>query len=131
MTGLMLKFAYQYTDENRKKLKEFTDMQSLSQYLVRQNLVEQFATFGDKNGLKRRNLMINRSRALLERFINARIIYNILDESALTEYLNQFDPVIDKTIGVFERGEAFPKKPEPEANASVSSKQKKSSSQRK
>ena len=127
MTGLMQKFAYQYTDENRKKLKEFTDMRSLSQYLVRQNLVEQFATFGDKNGLKRRNLMINRSRALLERFINARIIYNILDESALTEYLNQFDPVIDKTIGVFEKGEAFPKKPEPETNASDSSKQKKSS----
>ena len=75
--------------------------------------------------------MINRSRALLERFINARIIYNILDESALTEYLNQFDPVIDKTIGVFEKGEAFPKKPEPETNASDSSKQKKSSAQKK
>lgn len=111
MTGLMMKFAYQYTDENRQKLSAYGDMKSLSQYLVGQNIVERFASFAEKNGLKRRNLMIRRSHILLERFIMARVIYNILDEEALTEYLNQSDPAIENAIEIFSEGKAFPEKP--------------------
>lgn len=80
MSGLILQFAFTYTDNNRPKLNTFVDMMSLSKYLVQQNTVEQFATYADKNGLKRRNLMIRKSHKLLEKFINSRIIYNIMDD---------------------------------------------------
>ena len=125
MSGLILQYAFNYTDNNRKKLNTFGSMTDMSKYLVGQNTVEQFAAFADKNGLKRRNLMIRKSHKLLERFINSRIIYNILDEQAWTEYINQDDPTIATALRVFERKEAFPKKPVNKAPTKLHKKRKK------
>ncbi|MBP3757304.1 MAG: S41 family peptidase [Prevotella sp.] len=113
MSGLILQFAFTYTDDNRLKLNNFKEMMELSDYLVKQNTVDKFATYADQRGLKRRNLMIMKSHKLLERYINSRIIYNIMDESAWNQYLNIDDPVIKATMQVFKNNEAFPKKPEP------------------
>ena len=111
ISGLILQFAFNYTDENRAKLSSYKKMDELADYLVRQNTVDKFATFADKNGLKRRNLMIQKSHTLLVRYINSRIIYNILDEQAWIEYLNQDDPTIKATLKVFREKQAFPQKP--------------------
>lgn len=111
MSGLILQFAFSYTDDNRLKLNNYKEMMELSKYLVGQNTVEKFATYADKNGLKRRNLMIKKSHKLLERYINSRIIYNMLDEEAWTEYVNFDDPAIAATLRVFKNKAAFPKKP--------------------
>ena len=115
MSGLILQFAFTYTDDNRLKLNNFKEMMELSDYLVKQNTVDKFATYADQRGLKRRNLLIMKSHKLLERYINSRIIYNIMDESAWNQYLNIDDPVIKATMQVFKNNEAFPKKPEPKA----------------
>ena len=112
MSGLILQFAYTYTDENRAKLSKMEDVWEMERYLKSQNTLEKFVVYADKNGLKRRNLMIQKSRKLLERFVNSRIIYNILNEQAWTEYLNQDDPAIIETLKLFKNGDAFPKKPE-------------------
>ena len=109
MNGLILQFAYTYTDNNRPKLNGFSEMRELDKYLLKQGLIEQFANYADSRGLKRRNLMIQKSHRLLERYINSRIIYNIMDEDAWTEYLNRDDNVIKKALGVFKNNEAFPK----------------------
>ncbi len=122
MSGLILQFAYTYTDNNRLKLNNFTEMAKLADYLVKQNTVEQFAVYADNHGLKRRNLMIMKSHKLLERYINSRIIYNMLDEEAWNQYLNQNDPVITKTLEVFKTNSAFPKKPAPKTPTSKSKK---------
>ena len=114
MTGLILQYAFNYTDENRSKMKEFKTGKALEAYLKKQNTVDKFATFADKNGLKRRNLMIQKSHKLLERYINSRIIYNMLNEQAWTEYLNQDDPAIIETLRIFREGKAFPQKPDPQ-----------------
>lgn len=111
MSGLILQFAFTYTDNNRLKLNSFKEMMDISNYLVKQNTVEQFADYADKHGLQRRNLMIRKSHNLLEHGINSRIIYNILDEEALVEYNNQEDPDIEKALKVLKDGSAFPKKP--------------------
>jgi carboxyl-terminal processing protease len=115
MTGLILQYAFNYTDENRSKMKEFKTGKALEAYLKKQNTVDKFATFADKNGLKRRNLMIQKSHKLLERYINSRIIYNMLNEQAWTEYLNQDDPAIIETLRIFREGKAFPQQPEKHA----------------
>lgn len=111
MTGLILQFAFVYTDNNRLKLNNFTEMMEMADYLKKQNTVEQFATFANKNGLQRRNLMIRKSHNLLERSINSRIIYNMLDEDSWIQYINVDDKVIDTALKVFRDGTAFPKKP--------------------
>jgi len=115
MSGLILQFAFTYTDDNRPKLNNFKEMMELADYLDKQNIVEKFVTYADKHGLKRRNLLIKKSHLLLDRVIDSRIIYNMLDEQAWTQYINLDDPVIKKTLEVFERHEAFPKKPAPAA----------------
>lgn len=113
MSGLILQFAFVYTDDNRLKLNNFTEMMELADYLVKQNTVDKFATYADKHGLQRRNLMIKKSHNLLERYINSRIIYNIMDEEDWIEYLNLDDNVIKAALNVFKNNAAFPKKPEP------------------
>jgi carboxyl-terminal processing protease len=112
MSGLILQYAFTYTDDNRPKLNNFKDMAEMARYLSRQDMVEKFASYADQHGLRRRNLMIQKSHKLLERYINSRIIYNILDEEAWTEYINMDDPVISTALRVFKRHAAFPKKPQ-------------------
>ena len=108
MSGLILQFAYTYTDENRQRLSTFRSMREMENYLRRINSVELFAQYADKNGLKRRNLMIQRSHKLLERYVNSRIIYNMMGEAEWTEYLNGDDPAIIETLRLFREGRAFP-----------------------
>ena len=108
MSGLILQYAYEYTDENRHKLATFKSMRELENHLKKINSVELFAQYADKHGLKRRNLMIQRSYKLLERYINSRIIYNIMGEAEWTEYLNLDDPAISETLRLFREGKAFP-----------------------
>ena len=110
MSGLILQFAYTYTDENRAKMKEYDTLSALSAYLKRQNLVETFARYAEKNGLKRRNLMIRKSHKLLERYINGRIIYNMLDDEAFIQYINEDDRSITAALKVFKDKSSFPQK---------------------
>ena len=111
MSGLILQFAYNYTDENRQKLNDLKTVNDMENYLKRQNIVEKFVVFAEKNGLKRRNLMIQKSYKLLERFVVSRIIYNVHNEQAWSEYLNQDDPAVIEALRLFRDGLAFPQKP--------------------
>jgi carboxyl-terminal processing protease len=111
MSGLILMFAFSYTDDNRIKLNNFTEMQDMANYLKKQNIVDKFADYADNHGLQRRNLMIKKSYKLLDKFLNSRIIYNMLDEEAWNEYLNSDDPTISAALHVFSTNSAFPKLP--------------------
>ena len=118
LSGLILQYAFNYTDENRQRLSDMKTVKEMETYLKKQNIVDKFATYADNNGLKRRNLMIQKSYKLLERFLISRIIYNIHNEQAWSEYLNQDDPAIKEALRLFRDGTAFPQKPK----ASVSDK---------
>ena len=115
MSGLILQFGYDYTDEHRDRLKEFTTEEALVRYLKRQNLVEQFAKYAEKHGLKRRNLLIQRSHQLLEQYIFSRVVYIILDEEAWLQFLNRNDNAIRESLRLFKEGNAFPQPPAADA----------------
>ena len=107
-SGLILQFAYSYTDENRQKLSTFETMRDLEAYLKKINSVALFVDYAENNGLKRRNLMVQRSHKLLERYVNSRIIYNMMGEAEWTEYLNADDPTVNEALRVFREGQSFP-----------------------
>ena len=109
-TGLILQFAYAYTDENRQKLQQYEEMEQLSEYLVKQKTVEKFANYANTRGLQRRNLMIRKSHHLLELYINSRIIYNMLDEQAWMMYLNKDDNTINAALDFFKNKGKSPQK---------------------
>ena len=80
-------------------------------WLKRQNLLEQFARYGEEHGLKRRNLMLQRSAPLFERSLIANIIYNAQDQQWRLQYLSKEDPTIQRAIQLFEAGESVPTLP--------------------
>ncbi|MCD8282486.1 MAG: S41 family peptidase [Prevotella sp.] len=114
MSGLVLQYAYSYTDANRHILKNYPTLKELKAYLSRQGLVEEFAAYAEEHGVKRRNVMIRKSYSLLDRYVKSRIIYNMLSESAWTEYVNEDDEVVAKAKEILAAGEAFPKPPAPD-----------------
>ena len=112
--GVYVEFGFQYTDKNRRKLEGYKDQASLVAYLKRQNMVEQFVRFAETRGIKRRNLMIRKSYALLEKLVIGSVVNYALDFGDYVQFLNESDRTVKKAIEVLEKGEVFPKEPEKE-----------------
>ena len=110
--GLILQFAFQYTDQNRQALQKYDSSETLLKYLKNQNILEKFARFAESKGLKRRNILMYKSQKLFERNLYGNIIYNMLDMEDYLKYLNQQDPTVLKALEVLEKEESFPKAPE-------------------
>jgi carboxyl-terminal processing protease len=124
--GVNSQFAFQYTDNNRERLKKYDTAESLLKYLGQQGLMEQFVRYADSKGIKRRNILIQKSYKVLERSLYGNIIYNMLGREEYIRYLNGFDNTVDKAVEILKKGEAFPKAPEKktESKSSNNGKQK-------
>ena len=110
--GLTIQFAFQYTDQNRQKLNKYKTADELLKYLKTQNILEKFARFAESKGLKRRNILMYKSKDLFDRNLYGNIIYNMLNMEEYVKFLNQTDKTVLKAIEVLEKGESFPKAPE-------------------
>ena len=115
--GLTIQFAFQYTDQNRQKLQKYDNANDLLKYLKKQNILEKFASFAEKKGLKRRNILMYKSKALFDRNLYGNIIYNMLNMEEYLKFLNQSDKTVLKALEVLEAGESFPKAPEQQLEA--------------
>lgn len=114
--GLIRQFCFQYTDNHRSKLNEFDTTDKLIQYLRQQGFINQFIRFADSKGVKRRNLLIHKSRKVLERSLYGNIIYNIMGIENYIRYFNEDDTTVQKAMEVLKKGEAFPQAPGPILN---------------
>jgi len=112
LTGLIRQFAFAYSDDNRAKLTSLRTADRMEQYLRRENLLEKFAQFGEKHQLRRRNLMLQKSRRLFERNIYGTIIYNVGEMKDYLMFLGKDDPVVIKAQEVLDKGLSFPVKSE-------------------
>lgn len=110
--GLILQFSFQYTDRNRPVLSQYTDEEQLLGFLEKEDILNQFVRFADTKGVKRRNLLIQKSKQLLERNLYGNIIYNMLGREEYVRYINLSDPTVQTALEILENGEAFPKAPE-------------------
>ena len=112
LTGLIRQFAFAYSDENRAKLTALRTADRMEQYLKRENLLEKFAQFAEKRQLRRRNLMLQKSRRLFERNIYGNIIYNVGEMKDYLQFLSKDDPVVIKAQEILDKGLSFPVKVE-------------------
>lgn len=115
---LPLQFAFQYTDRNRSKLSDYTTARELVAFLKRQGVLEQFIRYADGKGVKRRNILIQKSQQWLEKNLYGGIVYNILGLEEYLKYFNETDATVLKAIEVLHKGESFPKAPSSSAAAS-------------
>ena len=106
--GLTIQFAFYFTDQHRAELNKCDDVKQAVQWLKRQNVLEQFARFAEEKGLRRRNLMLQRSATLLERNLFSNIIYNAWDQPMRLQYLSKDDPSVLRALQIFEEGKSVP-----------------------
>ena len=113
--GLIIRYTFDYTDQHRSKLKEYASADELVKYLKSQHLINKFATWAEGKGLKRRNNMIQQSKALFEFALYGNVIYDMLGMEEYIKYTNQTDKTVQKALEVLRKGESFPAAPEPKA----------------
>lgn len=114
--GLIVRYTLDYTDKNRSKLQEYDTPEKMEAYLKKQNLLEKFAEYAESKGLKRRNILMYKSKKLFEESLYGNVIYNMLGMETYIAYSNQTDKTVQKALEVLEKGESFPKAPEVETN---------------
>ncbi|MBR4533440.1 MAG: S41 family peptidase [Bacteroidaceae bacterium] len=113
-SGLTIQYAFLYTDQNREQLNRFDNVDEMTDWLKRQNLPEKFARYGEEHGLKRRNLMLQRSTPLFERSLISNIIYNAQDQSWRLQYLSKDDPAVQRALQLMQEGKSVPELPSEE-----------------
>ena len=113
--GLIIRYTFDYTDQNRITLHKYDTPEKMEAYLKGQNLLNKFAAWAEKKGLKRRNNLMMKSRRLFEMSLYGNIIYNMLGMEAYVEYLNESDKTVLKAVEILEKGESFPQAPSPQA----------------
>ena len=114
--GLIIRYTFEYTDQNRSTLQKYDTPEKMEEYLKKQNLLNNFATWAEKKGLKRRNNLMAKSRQLFEMSLYGNIIYNMLGMEAYVEFLNETDKTVLKAVEILEKGESFPQAPEVQAS---------------
>ena len=107
-TGLIRQFAFEYADANRQKLTSLKTAERMEQFLRKENLLEKFAQFAEKHHLRRRNLMLQKSRRLFERNIYGSIIYNVGEMKDYLMFLGKDDPAIIKAQEILNEGKSVP-----------------------
>lgn len=106
--GLLFQYAYDFVDKYRTDLSQCSNMKEVTAVVKKKNLIEGFASYAEKAGLKRRNLMIQRSHKLLTTYITSAIIGDLLDDSEAAEYANQTDKAVMQAISLLAANKSVP-----------------------
>ena len=106
--GLLFQYAYDFVDKYRTELSQCNNMKEVTTVVKKKNLIEGFASYAEKAGLKHRNLMIQRSHKLLTTYITSAIIGDLLDDSEATEYTNQTDKAVMQAIALLAANKSVP-----------------------
>lgn len=109
LSGMLYQYAYDFVDEYRNELSKCVSLDEVTAFVSHKNIIEGFANYAAKNGLKRRNLMIARSRTLLTQHITSSIVSDLLDDCDAVSYANSSDPAVLCAISILQHEEAFPK----------------------
>ena len=109
-TGLLRQFAFNYSDQNREKLNTFKSTEQIEKFLKSQGLIEKFATFAEQHNLKRRNIMLQKSNRLFEKYLYGNIIYNVKDMNEYTQFYNEDDSNVKKALEILRAGDSLPQR---------------------
>lgn len=99
--GLVYRFAFDYSDRNRSSLSVFKDAEEINHYLDRQNLMNSFVQFAEKEGLDRVPEQITLSEKIIYTQIKAYIARNIIDNEGFYPIISQIDDALLKSVDLF------------------------------
>ena len=107
-SGVLREFAFSYVEKNRDKLKSFGTWQKAAEYISKQNLVDQLASYADQKGIRRRPYLISDSYNLLNSQLEALIIRYSWGEEGFYPLLMKDDKALKKAIELIQAKKATP-----------------------
>jgi carboxyl-terminal processing protease len=107
-TGVLYKFAWNYSEKNQERLKSFKTYEDLYAYLKQQPLISEFTDYAASRGIAKRTTLINISRRLMEREICAYIVKNFFDNRGYYPIIVENDETVNKAISIMNEGKWRP-----------------------
>ncbi|MCW3071966.1 MAG: hypothetical protein JWO44_1856 [Bacteroidetes bacterium] len=99
--GLVNDFAFAYADKERLKLKGYKTAENYGKlFNVDANILEQFAAYAEKNGVKRNEQQIKQSETILKNQLKALIARNIWNNEGFYPVFQAQDNVLKKALEV-------------------------------
>lgn len=89
--GLMYRFAFYYTDQNRPVLEPYKTAREIEAYLDKEGILPEFLTYAKEKGLDPVPEDIEVSREVLEKTIKAYIARNIIDNEGFYPIIADID----------------------------------------
>ncbi len=105
-SGLIYQYALKYADEHRKTLENYTDAQSMLNYLNTQPVFNELIRFAKSKKLKIDPKQLKRSRPLIDNELKAYIARNIIDNKGFYPILGREDNVLQ--VAIKEMKKKFP-----------------------
>jgi len=103
------KFAFEYSDANRSKLKTFTNNEDMLLYLKKQITLNDVIRFAETKGIKRRSSLINISANQIMNMTYACILQNFFGEEAFFSLILNNDPLVKRAVEEIQKGNADPR----------------------
>ena len=98
--GLIYKYAFVYTDNNRAALSQFTNHREISAYLDNQDLLMKFVNYAESNGVKKNVEEIILSEKIIMTQLKAYIARNIIDNPGYYPIIQEIDQTLQKGIEI-------------------------------
>lgn len=98
--ALVYNFALDYSDKNRKDLKKLDTATALGEHLNNQNILDQFADYAEKQGVRKDQKGLNTSGKVIKTQIMAYIARNMLGEEGFFPIIKEIDETLLKAIEI-------------------------------
>lgn len=100
--GLIYRYAFRYTDDNRAELNRLEDYREILTYLDKQALLDDFVAYAEKNGVKRNTEEIILSEQIIMTQLKAYIARNIIDNDGYYPIIQSIDKTLLKGIEILQ-----------------------------
>jgi carboxyl-terminal processing protease len=100
--NLIYRFAFEFSDINRKQLTSLKELNAVEQYLKKANLLKQFIKFAQDSGVEPNNTQIEKSRLIIETQLMAYIARNFIDNDGFYPIIIRIDNTLQRAIKILE-----------------------------
>lgn len=96
--GLIYKFSLDYSDVHRKELEKLKGPEDYIKHLIRKDILKQFVSYAEKEGVSARQKEISISKEILENQLCASIARNIIDNKGFYPIIQHIDITVQRAI---------------------------------
>ena len=101
--NLVYRFAFNFVEVNRKQVLQLKNFEQVDGYLKKFNLLNDFVTFAQKNGIPKNNADLAISKDIINAQLKAIIARNIIDNEGFYPYYKEIDKTLQTAITCAEK----------------------------